>query len=64
MKRIFQAVTTLAQTLLAGKADPLPVGTSAPDFTADSTGGTIELARLLQKGPVVLALYYADFTAG
>jgi peroxiredoxin len=64
MKKIFQAATTIAQTLLRGQADPLPVGASAPDFTAASTRGTIELARILQQGPVVLALYYADFTAG
>jgi peroxiredoxin len=64
MKRIFQAATTIAQTLMAGKTDALQVGAPAPDFTATSTGGTIELARLLQQGPVVLALYYADFTAG
>jgi peroxiredoxin len=64
MKRIFQAATTIAQTLLTGKTDALRVGAPAPDFTATSTGGTIELARLLQNGPVVLALYYADFTAG
>jgi peroxiredoxin len=64
MRKIFQAAATIAQTLLAAKVDPLQVGAAAPNFTAPSTGGEIELARQLQAGPVVLALYYADFTTG
>jgi hypothetical protein len=64
MKKIFQAATSIAQTLLAAKTEPLPVGAVAPNFTAASTRGDIELAPLLLKGPVVLALYYADFTPG
>jgi peroxiredoxin len=64
MKKIFQAATTIAQTLLATRTEPLPVGTVAPNFTAVSTKGDVELAPLLLKGPVVLALYYADFTPG
>ncbi len=40
----------------------LEVGDTAPDFLAASTAGPIVLSELLEEGPVVLALYYADFT--
>ncbi len=40
----------------------LQVGDTAPDFKAISTAGAIDLSQTLQQGPVVLALYYADFT--
>ena len=43
-------------------ASNLAVGDSAPDFEAASTAGPIVLSETLEKGPVVLALYYADFT--
>ncbi|BCR04950.1 hypothetical protein DESUT3_20190 [Desulfuromonas versatilis] len=40
----------------------LGVGERAPDFEATSTRGPIVLEKSLEGGPVVLALYYADFT--
>lgn len=40
----------------------LRVGDMAPDFKAASTAGEITLSEITQKGPVVLAFYYADFT--
>jgi len=40
----------------------LQVGDTAPDFQALSTVGAITLSQSLQQGPVVLAIYYADFT--
>ena len=64
MKKILRATGVIAATLLASKAVALQVGDAAPGFTAASTAGTIELSRVLEKGPVVLALYYADFTSG
>lgn len=50
--------------LLSGlsAAFALEVGDTAPDFEATSTAGPIVLWEILEKGPVVLALYYADFT--
>lgn len=49
--------------LLTGASSfALQVGDPAPDFKALSTAGAIELSQALQQGPVVLALYYADFT--
>jgi len=50
----------LAVTGLAAQA--LEVGDAVPMFTAESTHGTIDVAALLRRGPVVLAFYYADFT--
>ena len=64
MKKILRATGVIAATLLASKAVALQVGDMAPGFTAPSTAGEIELSRTLEKGPVVLALYYADFTSG
>lgn len=64
MKRLIKAVTVAAATLLASGASALEVGTPAPDFTAPSTHGEIVLSKLLEKGPVILAYYYADFTSG
>ena len=64
MKRLFRAGAVVVATLLASKAVALNVGESAPGFIAQSTMGEIELSRALEKGPVVLALYYADFTSG
>lgn len=64
MKRLIRAGAALAATLLASNAAALQVGDAAPDFTAISTHGEISLSRVLEKGPVVLALYYADFTPG
>ncbi len=64
MKRFIRAGAVVAATLLASKAAALQVGSPAPDFTARSTGGELTLSRVLEQGPVVLALYYADFTSG
>ncbi len=64
MKRLIRAGTVLAEALLAKNAAALQVGDAAPDFTAMSTRGKITLSQALEKGPVVLALYYADFTPG
>jgi peroxiredoxin len=54
----------VATTLLASNAAALQSGDAAPDFTVVSTEGEITLSRILNKGPVVLALYHADFTSG
>ena len=64
MKRIIRAGAVVAATLLSTKAAALQIGTEAPDFTVLSTAGEITLSQTLEKGPVVLALYYADFTSG
>ena len=64
MKRLLRAGAVAASTLLAANAAALEIGAAAPDFTATSTGGEITLSRVLEKGPVVLALYPADFTPG
>jgi len=64
MKRLIRAGAVAASTLLASNAAALEIGAAAPDFTAVSTGGEISLTRILEKGPVVLALYPADFTPG
>jgi hypothetical protein len=64
MKRLLKAAAVAAATLLASNAVALEVGAPAPDFTAPSTQGEIVLSQLLEKGPVILAYYYADFTSG
>jgi peroxiredoxin len=64
MKRLVRAFTVVATTLLASNAAALQIGDEAPDFTVMSTEGEITLSRILNKGPVVLALYHADFTSG
>ena len=64
MKKIIRAGAAAAASLLASKAAPLLVGNAAPDFTAASTKGEISLGQILAQGPVVMALYYADFTPG
>jgi hypothetical protein len=64
MKRFIKAVTVLFSTLLASNAVALQVGDTAPDFSAPSTKGEIVLGQLVKQGPVVLAIYYADFTPG
>jgi peroxiredoxin len=64
MKRLVRAFTVVATTLLASNAAALQSGDAAPDFTVMSTEGEITLSRILNKGPVVLALYHADFTSG
>jgi peroxiredoxin Q/BCP len=64
MKRLIRAGTVAARTLLDSNAGALQVGTAAPDFKAMSTRGEFILSQALEKGPVVLAFYYADFTPG
>ena len=64
MKKLIRAGVVAVATLLASNAAALEVGSPAPDFTAPSTQGEIVLSQLLEKGPVVLAYYYADFTSG
>ena len=64
MKQIISAGLVAASTLLAAKAIAVQVGDRAPDFTAPSTMGEITLSRVVEQKPVVLALYFADFTSG
>ena len=64
MKRLIRAGAVAARALLASNATAFQVGAAAPDFTAMSTRGEVTLSQALEKGPVVLALYYADFTPG
>lgn len=64
MKRTIRAGAVIIETLLASKAVALRVGDVAPDFVASSTEGEIELSQVVEKGPVILAFYYADFTPG
>ena len=64
MKRLIRAGAVIAATLLATNAAALQIGDKAPDFTVMSTRGELTLSEVLKKGPVVLALYYADFTSG
>ena len=40
----------------------LRVGDEAPDFTAESTKGTVSLFQYRGEKNVVLAFYFADFT--
>lgn len=64
MKRIIRAGAVAVTSLLTSKAVALKVGDVAPDFIAPSTEGEIKLRRSVEKGPVVLAFYPADFTPG
>ena len=64
MIRLLKVATIAAATLLVSNALALDVGSPAPDFSAPSTHGEIVLSQLLEKGPVILAYYYADFTSG
>ena len=64
MNKIINAGKVVAKTMLASSDVTLQVGDAAPNFTATSTRGEVELSRTLQNGPVVLALYPADFTPG
>jgi peroxiredoxin Q/BCP len=62
------AVLLSAATLI-GLAVSMParaaqIGTAAPDFAADSSTGKIALEDYRGKKNVLLAFYYADFTAG
>lgn len=42
----------------------LAIGEAAPDFKAESTRGTIGLADLLSRGPVVLYFFPKANTSG
>lgn len=64
MKRMIRSGIVIAAMLLASNVAALEVNSPAPDFTAASTRGDITLSALLEKGPVILAFYYADFTSG
>ncbi len=64
MKKVIRAGIAIAATLLASNVAALEINSPAPDFTASSTRGEIVLSELLEKGPVILAYYYADFTSG
>ena len=64
MKKMIRAATVVAATLLTSNAIALQIGDAAPGFIVASTMGQIELSQRLEEGPVVLALYYADFTSG
>jgi peroxiredoxin Q/BCP len=43
---------------------PLPIGSSAPDFTAPSTGGQFTLSEQMKGKPCILYFYPRDFTPG
>ena len=64
MKKMIRTGAAVAASLLASNAEALQAGDAAPCFTAPSTLGEIQLSRVLEKGPVVMALYPADFTPG
>ena len=64
MNKIINAGKGIVKTMLASSDAALQVGDAAPDFTVPSTKGKIELSQTLQNGPVILALYPADFTPG
>ena len=62
MNRLIRGMLTAAWVALSGfAAHALEVGTLAPDFTGESTRGTIRLSDLRGQN-VVLAFYFADFT--
>jgi peroxiredoxin len=46
------------------EADVLAVGTRAPRFELDGTGGPVSLEALLAKGPVALFFYPGNDTPG
>ena len=49
----------------ASAGEPLAVGTAAPDFELDATGGgRVRLSALLTEGAVALYFYPGDFTPG
>jgi peroxiredoxin len=64
MKRVVRTGIAIVAMLLASNVEALELNSPAPDFTAASTNGEITLSALLEKGPVILAYYYADFTSG
>ncbi len=63
MKRVFSlAANFLLTSVGLASAATLSVGDTAPAFTAQTTRGETNLVDLTDKGPVILAFYYADFT--
>ena len=62
MNKILPMIALMLMLFFSGPAFALQVGDTAPDFKAESTHGTIVLTDLTQKGPVVLAFYFKDFT--
>jgi peroxiredoxin Q/BCP len=42
----------------------IPVGSKAPDFEADSTGGRFRLSDALEAGPLILFFYFKADTPG
>jgi len=49
----------------ASAGEPLAVGTAAPDFELDATGGgRVRLSAALAEGAVALYFYPGDFTPG
>ena len=63
--KITRIAAVLASCLaLAVPAVAVIVGEPAPDFTAESTAGTIHLSDYRGKVNVLLAFYYKDFTSG
>lgn len=61
---IFRSLAMAAMvSLTAIGAQALEVGNNAPLFEARSTSGDIRLADYIGNKHVVLAFYYADFTA-
>jgi hypothetical protein len=64
MKKIAQGFMTAAALMFSAiGAHALDVGQKAPLFSAQSTQGDIALAEVYKQKPVILALYYADFTS-
>jgi peroxiredoxin Q/BCP len=50
--------------LLLGSA-PLKVGDKAPDFAlSDTEGRQVQLSKLLEQGPVIVAFFTKAFTPG
>ena len=46
-------------------SEPLPIGSTAPSFTAPASDGqTYSLGDLLKKGPVALVFYPGNNTPG
>lgn len=68
MKSLFASIALCGALTAIPALAALPVGATAPDFTAKASLGGKEynfsLAQALQKGPVVLYFYPAAFTKG
>ncbi len=59
---IYIALVAMILLPLSRAASASLIGSPAPDFTADSTEGTLTLSELQGKKNVILAFYFADFT--